>query len=103
MTTNRRVQKLESGLTPKQAFLLWIQEAHSFDSIEDYIGHLKTQPDSAWPMARLPDHVDAEVKERLKGKPREEINRAVRQAWRDVLFLFHLHQSVHRKISTEHN
>ena len=34
------------------------------------------------------------VKQSMKGKPKEEINRALRQADLDVLFLFHLHQRV---------
>ena len=68
MTIQRRVQKLESGLTPKQAILLWIQEAHTFRSVEDYVGDLMNQPKSAWPMARLPDQVEAKVRESLKGQ-----------------------------------
>ena len=103
MTTNRRVQKLEAGLTPKQAILLWIQEAHAFHSVEDYVSDLMNQPKSAWPMVRLPDQVEAKVRESLKGQPKEEINRAVRQAWRDVLLLFHLHQQANRVVSFELN
>ena len=45
----RRVEKLETGLTPKQAILLWLQEAHAFNTIAEYVRHLKTQPDSAAP------------------------------------------------------
>ena len=51
----RRVEKLETGLTPKQAILLWLQEAHAFIAIAEYVHHLKDQPDSAAPpTARLP-------------------------------------------------
>ena len=46
-TAKRRIDKLETGLTPKQIILLWFQEAHAFNSIEEYVRHLKTQPDSA--------------------------------------------------------
>ena len=42
----QRVAKLETGLTPKQAILLWFQEAHGFNTIFEYIHHLKSQPDS---------------------------------------------------------
>ncbi len=49
----RRVQKLETNLTPKQAILLWFQEAHAFNNIQDYVSHLKTQPDSAAPVSKL--------------------------------------------------
>ena len=49
----RRVEKLETGLTPQQAILLWFQEAHAFNAIEEYVHHLKCQPDSAWPINKL--------------------------------------------------
>ena len=48
----QRVAKLETGLTPKQAILLWFQEAHGFNTIFEYIHHLKSQPDSAAPIPR---------------------------------------------------
>lgn len=101
MSTNRRVEKLETGLTPRQAILLWLQEAHAFNGIVEYSQHLKTQPDSAWPIPKLTSQVEEAVKQTLKGKPREEIERAVRQAYRDVLFLFYLHQRVNSKLVSE--
>ena len=94
-------QKLESGLTPKQAILLWLQEAHAFRGIEEYVRHLKTQPDNAAPLYKLTAQVEEGVKQTLKGKPREEIDRAVRQAQKDVLFLFFLNQRVNGKLVTE--
>ena len=97
----RSIEKLETGLTSKQATLMWLQEAHAFNTIEGYVQHLKTQPDSAWPIDRLTSQVEEAVKQTLTGKPREEINRAVRQAHRDVLFLFFLHQKVNGKLVTE--
>jgi len=41
------------------------------------------------------------VKQTLKEQPREEINRAVRQAYRNVLFLFFLYQQVNGKLFSE--
>jgi len=98
---NRRVEKLETGLTPKQAIMMWLQEAHAFKNIEDYVRHLKKQTDSAAPLHKLPDQVAEGVKQTLKGKPREEIDRAVHQAYKDVLFLFFLHQQVNGKVVSE--
>ena len=37
----RRVEKLESTLTPEQAMLMWLQEAHKFDTVNEYVDHLK--------------------------------------------------------------
>ena len=79
----RRIEKLESGLTPKQAILLWVQEAHAFNTIEEYVHHLKTQLDSAAPINKLTTQVAESVNQTLKGQPREEINRAVYQAHKD--------------------
>ena len=100
-TAKRRVEKLESGLTPKQAILMWLQEAHAFNTIEEYVRHLKIQPDSAAPLYRLTSQVAESVKQTLKGQPREEIDKAVRQAHKDVLFLFYLHQQVNGKLLSE--
>ena len=88
----RRLDKLETNLTPKQAMLLWMAKAHSFENLTAYAQHLKTQPDSAWPLHRLGDQMTRSVEQALKGKPKEEINRALRRADLDVLFLFYLHQ-----------
>ena len=95
----RRLDKLESNLTPKQAMLHWMAEAHQFGSLEEYARHMKTQPDNAWPLRRLGDQIRAAVEQTLKGRPKEEINRAQHQADLDVLFLFHLHQQANSRLA----
>ncbi len=102
MTTGkRRIEKLETGLTPKQVFMLWLQDAHIFNDIGEYVQSIKSQLESAAPIPRLTDQVEAAAKQRLKGQPREEIDKAVRQAYKDVLFLFFLHQQVNSKLISE--
>ena len=80
--TNRkqRMDRLESSLTPTEAMLLWMAEAHAFETVEEYARHLKGKPDSAWPLHHLGNQMTASVEQALKGKPKPEINRAVRQA-----------------------
>ena len=95
----RRLEKLEGHLTPKQAALLWMAEAHQFETLEGYSIHMKTQPDSAWPIGRLGDQMKASVEQALKGKPKEEVNLALRQAWLDVLFLYHLHAGINSRLA----
>ncbi len=95
----RRLDKLESNLTPKQAMLHWMVEAHNFGSLEEYAAHMKTQPDKAWPLRRLGDQMRAAVEQTLKSRPREEINRPQHQADLDVLFLFHLHQQANSRLA----
>ena len=90
----RRLEQLESELTPKQAMLLWLQDFQRFTTIADYVGHLKSQPKSARPLFRLPSQVTEAVKTAMKGEPDHDVDRAVRQAVRDVLFLFHLCQQL---------
>ncbi len=43
----RRLDNLEGHLTPKQAALLWMAEAHQFETLEGYALHMKNQPHSA--------------------------------------------------------
>ncbi|HZA21371.1 MAG TPA: hypothetical protein VFA32_01995, partial [Dehalococcoidia bacterium] len=97
-TSKRRLDKLEVSLTPKQAILLWMEEAHQYDTMEQYVRFLKPGPESAWPLAVLPEKVATAVEQAMKGRPKQEIARRARQAVRDVLFLFHLHQQVNRKL-----
>ncbi len=99
----RRIKKLEteSSLTPKQIILLWFQEAHAFNTIGEYVRYLKTQPDSAAPIDMLTRKVEESVKQTLGRRPREEVDKAVRQAYKDVLFLFFLHQQVNGKLLSE--
>jgi hypothetical protein len=97
-SSKRRLDKLEVSLTPKQAILRWIEEAHQHDTMEQYVRALKDGPDSAWPLAQLPEKVSRAVEQAMKGRPKPEVARQARQAVRDVLFLFHLHQRVNYKI-----
>ncbi len=48
-SANRRLDKLESNLTPKQAALLWMAEAHKVDTLEGY-ALLSIEPKHAPPI-----------------------------------------------------
>jgi hypothetical protein len=100
-SSKRRLDKLEVSLTPKQAILLWMEEAHQYDTMEQYARSLKPGPDSSWPLAILPEKVASAVEQAMKGRSKQEIARVARQAIRDVLFLFHLHQRVNQKFMEE--
>jgi hypothetical protein len=100
-SSKRRLDKLELSLTPKQAILLWMEEAHQYDTMEQYVRSLKPGPEAAWPLAILPEKVSTAVEQTMKGRPKQEIARVARQAVRDVLFLFHLHQQVNHKLMEE--
>ena len=90
----RRIEKVQSNLSPKPAFQLWMQEAHGFDTVEGYLNHLMTVPNKDWPLACLTSQATEAATQAMKGNPQIDINRAVQQARRDVVFLFMLHQQV---------
>ncbi|MFQ6026826.1 MAG: hypothetical protein ACE5Q6_04840 [Dehalococcoidia bacterium] len=90
----RRLDKLEGQLTPKQTALLWMAEAHQFETMTEYADSLKGRSDSAWPIPRLCNQIEAAVTQAMKGRPKVEISQSLRRAYLDVLFLFYLHQRV---------
>ena len=46
---DKRLDKVEHSLTPRQAVLLWMEEAHQVGSINDYSRSLKGQPKAPSP------------------------------------------------------
>ena len=90
MTTERRLAKLESALSPKAAALLWLAEAHQFGSLPAYVAWLVDQPISVAPIERVPVQARAAVIEAMRGQPREAVREAAHQAVRDAIFLVEL-------------
>ena len=97
----RRVHRIEVGLTPCQAAVLWLQEAHEFASMEAYAEWLTAQPDASFPLFRLHDMVVPAVAQAMKGAAREARERAVLAALRDVEFLFFIHQRANARILSD--
>ena len=78
-----------------------MREAHAHGSFREYMRWLKHQPDSAYPLFRLPAQMERSVKAANRGQDRETREQATREAVRDVLFLFFLHQGLNRLIAEE--
>ena len=97
--TKKRLDQVESRLKPKQVVLLWMQEAHQQHTMEDYAKTLMAGPDSAWPIPRLTEHIAESVRKAMKGNLPEQVDRAVREAVRDVVFLFYLHQRCNEMVA----
>lgn len=97
-SSKKRLDQVEASLTPRQAVLLWMEEAHQFPNMPEYARSLKDEPESAWPMAKLPNQVANATRAAMKGMPKEEVSTAVRDAVRDVVFLYHLHQRVNMTV-----
>jgi hypothetical protein len=90
MSVAARVDKLEGALSPAEATILWLHEAHAFVTLEAYGAWLATQDVSAAPLERVPDLARRGALELLKGQPREVILTGSRQTRRDALFLVEL-------------
>ncbi|MBI4498974.1 MAG: hypothetical protein HY689_13865 [Chloroflexi bacterium] len=95
----RRLEKVEQGLTPLQAVLLWLDEAHQSPSLMTYVRSLLGKPPSAFPLVFLPRQVEQSVREAMKGRKREEVEHRVFQAKRDVAYLFYLHQTMNVRVA----
>ncbi len=85
-----RLGRLETGLTPSQAFLLWLQEVQGFDSLVAYARWVVEQPDGSYPLVRMPRQVAEAVRQAMKGKSRNEFSRQIARAQKEVVFLFYL-------------
>ena len=78
--------------------LLWLEETQQHGSLQGHARWLKEQPDSAYPLSRLPRQVRQAVQEARKGQPREQIAAAVQRAERDVIFLLKLFMGVNARV-----
>jgi hypothetical protein len=92
MTTvgRRRIDRIQGSLTPRQAVLLWLDEASQFGTMRGYVHSLQGQPTSVFPLFRLPEQVEGSVRAAMKGQPREQLEQGVRAGIRDVAFLYYL-------------
>ncbi len=101
MTLNKRLDKLEWALTPKQAVILWLQEIRQYRNGWEYAQFLASQPESAAPIYRITKQIDRNIREMMKGHPPQVVEGAVRRAVKDVYFLINLHHQVNGYAATE--
>ena len=85
MTAERRLAKLETALSPTELVLRWLDEAHAFDDLEAYTRWLLDQPPEVFPADRLAHEAADGMRASLRGRPKEEVDNAVRKALREVL------------------
>ena len=101
MTTDKRLNQITRSLTPKQTVVLWLQEIEQYRNAEEYLRYLRSQPESAAPITRLTRQIDEGIRVAMKGKPKEVVDAAVRQAVKDVVFLIKFHLQVNYKVMNE--
>ncbi|MBM4437388.1 MAG: hypothetical protein FJ029_09165 [Actinobacteria bacterium] len=93
-----RIKRIETSLTPSQAVMLWMEEAHRHGSIRAYATWLVDQPDAVFPLFWLCDRVEPPVRQAMKGQSRDAVEWAIYEALREAAFLFHLHQQANLRI-----
>jgi hypothetical protein len=80
MTADRRLKAIEASLTPSELVLRWLAEAHAHDSFDAYTRALLGQDPDNLPMDRLAREAEECARARSRGKPREDVQAAVRRA-----------------------
>lgn len=88
MTAERRMERLEGGLSPKEATLLWLEDAHAHGSLVDYCAWLLERPLAEAPLNRIRAQALTAVRQAMRGVPGEQVEAAEDQANLDVAFLF---------------
>ena len=69
-----------------------------FRSMTEYLASLKDGPTPNWPLKRMTRQARRAVEKSMKGMPSDAIEERVREAVRDVLFLWYLYLQVNRRI-----
>ena len=102
MTIAKRLDAVGDNLTPQEAMLHWMREAHEFGSCGAYARWLIDQPDDVYPLIRMPTQVVGAVKARYKGVPDLKLRPEFYRVQKDVLFLYFLHKQVEMKALIDH-
>ena len=118
-TDERRLDRIEGSLNPKQAFLLWLEEARAHGSLTGYVLAQRGKPSEEHPYQRLPRQVEAAMRERYR-KTGPDVSEAVHPgrglqklakeraiedevivAVREVAFYIELHTALTGRVSGE--
>jgi len=101
MSFDKRIADVEDNLTPKEAVIYWMREAHRCDSLLTYGRWLMDQPEDAYPLIRLPKQVVAAIRARNKGTPDSRLGDQFYRVQKDVFFLYYLHNQVNLRALEE--
>ena len=87
MVKQKRLIRIETSLTPKQAVLLWLRQEHQGKTSGNYARWLIERPPSASPRPRVGKQVVDAIRAAMKGQDPERIHRAIRQGHMHTDFL----------------
>ena len=92
---NRHLKDLDDHLSPTDIVLRELREMARFRSMTEYLASLgRTDP----PLNRMTRQARRAVEKSMKGMPSDEIEERVREAVRDVLFLWHLYLKLNDRV-----
>jgi hypothetical protein len=97
MGSSQRLHKIETTVTPRQAALLWINEAHAHSNMEDYVKWLSENPAAKSPNRFVENAIDAFEKSADNQKP-EDQQKVVTQARQEYVFLYHLFLNINSHV-----
>ena len=90
MTLKRRLDSLETSLSPTQLVLRWLAEAHAYGDLVPYLNSLLAQDPPVAPLDRLAREAVQGARTAMRGKRPELVDAAVRSALRETVFRFEL-------------
>ncbi len=70
MINQKRLTRIETSLTPKQAVLLWLRQEHQGRTSIEYLRYMIQRPPSARPRARVETQVIDAIRAALNGRDR---------------------------------
>ena len=75
---DRRLDKIEGALTPKQAFLHWMAEAHQHETFAEHVLWLKDLPVEEHPYRKLTRQIEHSIEEANKKEKPARLDSLVR-------------------------
>jgi hypothetical protein len=90
VTVARRLDALETSLTPTGRVIAWLEEAHAYRSLSAYVDYVLDQPAEAFPINRLTREAAAAARAEVGRKPSDLVDAAVRKALRATVLRFEL-------------
>ena len=87
MLKQKRLVRIETCLTPKQAVILWLRQEHQGKTSQNYARLLMEQRASAAPRPKVGNQVVDAIRAAMRGKDPEVIHRAIRQGHMHADFL----------------
>ena len=98
MKLDKRLDDLEDSLSPRQLVISWMREAHEYGDFISYGNWLLTQPEESYPLFKLPAHIYRASPVSRSRICEERDHAALHASYRDLLFLYHLHNELNKQI-----